>query len=138
MTHSSINRTKRCTVLTVLMVWMFALGVGWFAACHVQGHAADNQVATNGAFLAVGAFVPLDHGLPGDGKGAPLEDCDDGPGAIVKSSTSVDSIFVAMSPPVAPDWSVQLSAAAAEDFLPARLAPGPQVPLRTRYSRLVL
>lgn len=148
MSHYSNNRTKRFTVLTVLMVWMFALGVGWANACLVYEQGAESPVATDrdSAFLTVAPLASLDHdrgdsdhvGDLGNGTGAPVKVCDGGSDSIAKSSSGVGPTFPVMVPPMASKWAVKLAAATAVDVLPAVLAPSPHLPLRTRFSRLVL
>lgn len=146
MIQYSNNRTKRFTVLTVLMVWMFALGVGWANACLAHEPGAESPVATGSGFSTVGALASLNQirgesgqvGEPTKGTGTPMEVCNDGSASIVKSPSGVDPIFVAMLPPKASKWLVKLTGATAVDFLPTVSAPCPHVPLRTRFSRLVL
>lgn len=146
MSHFSNNRPKRFTVLTVLMVWMFALGIGWANACLAHERGAEPYVATESDFSTVGALASIDQ-ISGEsdqasdatrGTGSPLEDCNDGSASIVKSPSGVDPIFVAVLPSKASEWLLKLTIATAVDFLPTVSAPSPHVPLRTRFSRLVL
>lgn len=146
MSQYSNFHTKRFTVLTVLIVWMLAMGIGWADACLVREHGAESPVASTSAFLANGELASLDRvgdgshqeGAKGDGSGAGPELCNDGSDSIVKSPSSADPIFAAMLSSLAAKWVVKPAASAAVNFLPAVLAPSPHVPLRTRFSRLVL
>jgi hypothetical protein len=146
MNHYSNKRTQRFTAFTVLVVWMFALGVGWAGACHAGVQAAQSPTATNISFLTGG--VPAspeqlkvdshqnahrDHGT-----GENLEACSDGSDTIVNSSSGIDPIVAILLPLLASKWFVKLTAVTAVDFPPTVSAPSPHVPLRTRFSRLVL
>ncbi len=147
MTPFSNTRTKRRTIYTVLLAWLFVLASGWANACLIQArdthwHAPSDDATLSAEVPRVSpghVGVDSDHAQnAGPGKGACLKVCDDGSQSLVKLASSVDLTDAAMAPPTALFWSDPLAAAARDNAWLALPAPGRAVPLRTRFARLTL
>jgi hypothetical protein len=147
MMQFSNTRTKHRTVVAVLLVWLLALASSWANACQLQdrGSHFDNvsEAASrvgHASFVLAGHRAGVATHTPSfdSGKDAKLNDCADEIQTIVKLPSSINLIDVAMAPPVALAWAAHLTATTAERSALALPAPGPALPLRTRFSRLAL
>jgi len=141
------TRTRRRTIYMVLLVWFFALGSGFANACLLQERGTHRHEPSDDASpSALAARVSPGHvGADSDhaenagtARSACLKVCGDDAQTIVKLASGVDLANVAMAPPTALTWADPPDGAEqANDWLELP-APGPGVPLRTRFSRLVL
>jgi hypothetical protein len=147
MIHFSSTRSRRRTVLAVLLMWVLALASSWAHACLVQdrGTYVDNvlQAASQGArapLVPAGHIgVVADRGASFDsGQDATPKICADEVPIIVKLPSSFDLIEAAIAPPIALAWAVHSTATTADRSAQALPAPSPVLPLRTRLSRLAL
>ena len=141
------TRTKRRTVYTMLLVWLFALGSGWANACllqeretHLHGSSEDASLTVQASHVSPGHVgVDSDHAEnAGLAKNACLKVCGDDAQTIVKLASGVDLANVAMAPPTVLTWADPLAAAEQANAWIELSAPSPSVPLRTRFSRLAL
>lgn len=147
MSHLSNHRSKRRTVLSVLLVWLFALASSWANACFLQdpgtlldraakgaAHGAHSSIVLAGHVAGVATHIPSFD----SGKDAKVMDCADEIQTIVKLPSSINLIDVAMAPPIALAWATYSTATTADGRVLALPAPSPVLPLRTRFSRLAL
>ncbi len=139
--------TKRRTVYTVLLAWLFVLASGWANACllqergtHWHGPSGDATLTAEVPRVSPGHVgVDSDHAAnAGPGKGACLKVCDDNSQSVIKLASSVDLMDSAMAPPAALYWPAPLAATARGNAWLALPAPSPGVPQRTRFARLAL
>jgi hypothetical protein len=147
MKQFSNSRFKHHTVISVLLVWLFALASSWANACQLQDRGPPLESGSEAASQAARApivstghiGVVAAHIAPFDsGEDAKLRVCADEVQTIVKLPSSINLIDVAMAPPIALAWAAHLPAATADRTALALPAPGPVLPLRTRFSRLAL
>ncbi|WP_210547314.1 hypothetical protein [Rhodoferax sp. PAMC 29310] len=141
MSYPANNRKRHRTVFTVLLVWVFALGVSWANACQLQQREDPVHQILGSALLNAGPpGTAMDH--PGGDSDYETDSCpkvfDEGANAIVKLPSSLDPSLAVMGPPMAFHWASKWAASTAVDALPAVPTPGPHLPLRTRFSRLTL
>ncbi len=143
----SRTHTKRRTGYMVLLAWVLALAVGWANACLLQERSTHWQERSNGATLTDQAAhvspghigIHADHAEnSGPGKRVGQKICDDGKQAVVKPVSSVDLTNVTMAPPTVFIWPNRAAMARRSLAQRALPAPGPVVPLRTLFVRLVL
>ena len=143
----SNKRTRRRTVVALLLVWFFALGSGWANACLLQERGTHwHGVAEDGSAPAQAWRVSAGHlgaGLDPAGnaelaKGACLKVCGDGTQTIVKLAVSADAAEAAMASATVRDWCTPLDIAERSNAWLDLPDPSPGVPLRTRFSRLAL
>jgi hypothetical protein len=139
--------TKRRTVHMVLLAWLFAMVAGWANACLLQQRVTHGHVPSDsGSLTAQLPQVSPGHiGVDavhaenaGPGKSACLKVCDDDSRAIIKLAPSADLADMAMTPPVALAWLAPLATVEWRNSWLTLPAPGPVVPLRTRFARLTL
>ncbi|MDP1533461.1 MAG: hypothetical protein Q8N44_18610 [Rubrivivax sp.] len=140
-------RSLRATVVTVLMVWLFALGAGWANACllEARGTHVDNTgiVGSDGEHAStvsaghVGA-VPAHDEAPGLAKAPCQKVCSDGAQTIVKLKPTLDLPAVGMAPALVLDWTPLATAPAVLGWARARPTMLSEPPLRIRYARLAL
>jgi hypothetical protein len=147
MSYPANNRKRHRTVFTVLLVWVFALGVSWANACQLQQHGNPAHQVSGSALLNAGPPVnSMGHHGGDSGHDSDSDDgadsCpkvfDKGATAIVKLPSSLDPSLAVMGPPMAFEWASKWAASAADDAMPAMSDPSPHLPLRTRFSRLTL
>jgi len=147
MSHFSSTRSKRHTVVAVLVVWLFALASSWANACqlqdretHLDGVSEAAPQAARAPIVSAGHIGGVAvHGAPLDSdKDAKLTICADEVQTIVKLPSSINLIDVAMAPPIALAWAVHSTATTADRAALALPAPSSALPLRTRFSRLAL
>jgi hypothetical protein len=143
MSYSANHRKGHRTVFTVLLVWVFALGVSWANACQLQQHGNPVHQVPGSAFLNAGPPVTSmgHHGGdsgPDDGNDSCLKVFDEGANASVKWPSGLDPSLAVIGPPMAFDWASKWAASTAVDAMPATPDPSPHLPLRTRFSRLTL
>ncbi len=157
----SNTRTKRRTVLAVLLVWLFALASSWAHACLVQDRVVQDRVVqdrvvqdrgtqldSESAVALQAASAPIvsshvglvvKHGASFDsGKDATPKVCADEIQIIVKLTSSFDLIEASIAPPIALAWAAHLTATTVDRSALALPARGSVLPLRTRFSRLAL
>ncbi len=143
----SNNRSRRRTVVTLLLVWFLALGSGWANACllqdrgtHWHGLADDGSAPAEVSPISAGHLgAGLDHAENAEPvKGACLKVCGEGAQTMVKSAVSADVADIAMAFPTVLEGYAVLDAAEQANVWRDLPDPSPGVPLRTRFSRLVL
>ncbi|MBE0546773.1 MAG: hypothetical protein IH627_03750 [Rubrivivax sp.] len=141
------TRTKRRTVFTVLMVWLFALGSGSVNACllqergtHWHGPADDASLTAQSPRVSPGHVgSDSDHAEnAGAAKSVCLKVCSEDTQTMVKLTSSFDLMDVAMVLPSELTWSEPLDAPKRANASLELPAPSAGVPLRTLYSRLTL
>ncbi|MDP1650009.1 MAG: hypothetical protein Q8M01_17660 [Rubrivivax sp.] len=139
--------TKRRTVLTVLLVWLFALGSGWANACLLQergthwlGPTDDASPTAQAPHMSPGHVgADSEHAENSRAiKSDSLMVCSDDAQTIVTLTSSVGLMDVALAPPAALTSCEPLDAAEQANAWLALPPPGTGVPLRTLYSRLTL
>jgi hypothetical protein len=147
MSDPANNRKRHRTVFTVLLAWVFALGVSWANGCQFQQHGNQVHQVSGSAFLNAGAQVAsMGHlggdsghdGDPGDGADSCLKVFDEGANAIVKLASSLDPSLAVIGPPMLFEWASKWAASTPVDTMPEMPVPSPHLPLRTRFSRLTL
>lgn len=141
MSYPANNRKRHRTVFTVLLVWVFALGVGWANACQFEAHGNPVHQVSGSAILNAGPPVTSMGHHDGDSdaaKNSCFKVFDEAPNAIVKLSSGLDSSLAVIGPPMAFEWTSKWAASTAVDAMSGEPNPGPRVPLRTRFSRLTL
>lgn len=141
------TRTRRTTVFTVLLVWLFAFGAGWANACLLEARGthvdAGGAVRTEGVPLPAvsaghaGAVASHDEGT-GLGKAPCQKVCSDGAQTIVKLKPTIDLPALGIAPSLAAAWSPHATAPAALGAARKRPAALLGPPLRIRYARLAL
>jgi hypothetical protein len=143
----SNHRTRRRIVVTLLLVWFFALGAGWANACLLQERGTHWHVlAESGSAPAQASHISaghlgagLDHAAnAGLTKSACLKVCGDSAQTVVKAAVSADVTDVGMTSPTVLEWFATLDAAERSNAWLDSPDPSPGVPLRTRFSRLAL
>ncbi|MBU0590408.1 MAG: hypothetical protein KJ852_12165 [Gammaproteobacteria bacterium] len=147
MSFFSNIRIKRRIASAMVLVWMFALSTGWANACvlqdsgtHIHESDASSSFAVEVPIVSPGhAGADSGHEENSDvGKSACLKVCGDGAKTIGKSTSSFDLTTYALAPPPAITWIERLTVATASNSLLETPTPESAVPLRTRFSRLVL
>ena len=139
--------TKRSAVLTVLLMWIFALSAGWANACLLQDrgthtHASSNGISPGAQILTVSAghvgAVAGHDDAPASGKAPCHKVCDEMSQSMVKAPSPFDMTDPGLAAPGPTPWTAHASAFF-ELGSPFELPPptaGP--PLRIQYSRLAL
>lgn len=141
------TRTKRRTALTLLLVWLFAITASWANACVLQARnthlhgSVDPQTLSAHAPLVSPGHLGADADHPenvGAAKSSCLKFCGDGAQTLVKATPGFDLLDLPLAPPLALAWTTHQAAAAPAMARLELPAPGPRLPLRTRFSRLAL
>lgn len=141
MSYPASNRKRHRTVFTVLLVWVFALGVSWANACQFQEPGNPVHQESGGTLLNAGPPVTaMGHhgGDSDDGNDSCLKVFDEGANAIVKLPSGIDPSLAVIGPPMAFEWASKWAASTAIDATPEIPDPSPKLPFRTRFSRLTL
>lgn len=143
----SNTRTRRRTVFTVLLVWLFAVGAGWANACvlqdrstHVDGVSFDVARNIQAPVISAGHVGALSaHDDTSGALNAPcLKVCNDGALSMLKAPTAVDPVDHGMAPPVTIIWTAHATAPPVTGATRELPPPLPGLPLRIRYTRLAL
>lgn len=147
MTSASNTRTKRSTVIAVLVTWLLALSAGWVNACllqdrgtHLHGGSNHPSLAAESPSVFAGhrGAVPAHDENAGTSMSPCLKVCADASQSLIRTLTVFDLTDSGLAPPMVPTWAPHTPAAptprATSDVGLAFSGP----PLRIRYSRLAL
>ena len=136
---------KRNTALLVLLVCLFAVASGALNACllEVRGTHSHGAAAEAGEALAISpghAGAVASHDDNAQAFKAPcLKVCDEGTSAFAKQDLTVSWADPGPAPLLAVLWTAAIPVVSAVLRRDDRLQPvAPELPLRVRYSRLVL
>jgi len=145
--HKMSTRTRRATVFTVLLVWLFAIGAGWANAClleergtHVDSHGGVGSAGVHAATVSAGhvGVAPAHDDGPGLAKAPCQKVCNDGAQTIVKLKPTLDLPVPGITPALELAWTPLAIAPAVLGWARERASAPSGPPLRIRYARLAL